>query len=314
MEHGKHFHSITKGFNHALSHIAITLLAVGIAFSLPVVAEYILFYLWPKIEDSSKLLLITEIGFATALVLLFNISMIAWDGRRSLRLTKIASLVYAREEQNWMTRWKERNMRKSIASVRDVYIMSITGYDTFSSEENDLQKTLDRAFEIRVLLANPHGQGAASRILSAENPEVTLQSYCEETETSIAYLHKLAAAGKKVKLKFYDEPPFWKLVVTGDYVWVQYCNSGHGVKTQPEYVFGLQHDDPQRGFFGPFYKHFLDQWKDTRHPEFNFETRELIFRNADGNEIERTPFAPLASESGAITGSYNKVPVQSAIG
>ncbi len=69
---------------------------------------------------------------------------------------------------------------------------------------------------------------------------------------SIAYLRKLASAGKKVKLKFYEEPPFWKLVVTGEYVWVQYCHDGHEVKTQPEYVFGLQHDNPQRGFFDPF--------------------------------------------------------------
>jgi hypothetical protein len=306
VNHDKHFHSLSKGLHHALMHIAITLLAVGIAFSLPVVAKYILFYLWPRIEDSSKLLLITEIGFATALVLLFNISMIAWDGRRSLRLTKIASLVYAREEQGWMSRWKERIMRKRIASVRDVCIMSITGYDTFCSQDNDLQKTLDMAFEIRVLLANPNGQGVANRILSADDPAITLQSYCQETETSIAYLRKLAAAGKKVKLKFYDEPPFWKLVVTGDYVWVQYCNSGHEVKTQPEYVFGLQHDKPQRGFFEPFYKHFLDQWKDIRHPEFNFETGELIFRNADGNEIGRTAFAPPPAGVAAITGGTRK--------
>ncbi|HUX91861.1 MAG TPA: hypothetical protein VMV48_14340 [Gallionellaceae bacterium] len=292
MNHDKHFHSISKGFHHAFAHVAITLLAVGIAFSLPVVAKYILYYLWPRIEDSSRLLLFTEISFATALVLLFNISMIAWDGRRSMRLIKIASLVHAREGRGWMSRWKQRIMRKKIASVRDVYIMSISGYDTFSSENNDLQKTLDLAYEIRVLLANPYGKGIACRAQSMEDPAAKLQDYRQKTEKSIAYLSKLAAAGKKVKLKFYDEPPFWKLVVTGDYVWVQYCNNGHEGNNQPEYVFGLQHDTPQRGFFEPFYKHFLDQWNDTRQPLFNFETSELIYRNADGNEIERTAFPP----------------------
>ena len=246
------------------------------------------------VKSDSQLLLITEISFAVVLVLLLNILKVAWNGRRGMHMNKIASLVYAREEQGWMSRWKERDMRKKIANVRDVYIMSITGYDTFISGNRDLQKTLDMAYEIRVLLANPYGKGVTSRALSTDDPEAMLQAYRQEVETSISYLRKLAEAGKKIKLKFYEEPPFWKLVVTGEYVWVQYCHTGHEVKSQPEYVFGLQHDNPQRGFFEPFYKHFLDQWKDQGHPEFNFETSELIYRNEDGNEIQRTAFPPRA--------------------
>ena len=294
MDHGKHFNGLTRGIHHAFSHVVITLLAVGIAFSLPSVASYILFYWWPMVKSDSQLLLITEISFAVVLVLLLNILKVAWNGRRGMHMNKIASLVYAREEQGWMSRWKERDMRKKIANVRDVYIMSITGYDTFISGNRDLQKTLDMAYEIRVLLANPYGKGVTSRALSTDDPEAMLQAYRQEVETSISYLRKLAEAGKKIKLKFYEEPPFWKLVVTGEYVWVQYCHTGHEVKSQPEYVFGLQHDNPQRGFFEPFYKHFLDQWKDQGHPEFNFETSELIYRNEDGNEIQRTAFPPRA--------------------
>ena len=294
MDHGKHFNGLTQGIHHAFSHVVITLLAVGIAFSLPSVASYILFYWWPMVKSDSQLLLITEISFAVVLVLLLNILKVAWNGRRGMHMNKIASLVYAREERGWMSRWKERDMRKKIANVRDVYIMSITGYDTFISGNRDLQKTLDMAYEIRVLLANPYGKGVTSRALSTDDPEAMLQAYRQEVETSISYLRKLAEAGKKIKLKFYEEPPFWKLVVTGEYVWVQYCHTGHEVKSQPEYVFGLQHDNPQRGFFEPFYKHFLDQWKDQGHPEFNFETSELIYRNEDGNEIQRTAFPPRA--------------------
>jgi len=276
--------------------VVITLLAVGIAFSLPMIAEYILFY-WPKIEGNPQLLMITEISFATVLVLLFNFSKISWDGWRSMRMNKIASLVYAREGRGWMSRWRERDMRKKIVSVRDGYIMSITGYDTFRSENCELQQqALDMAYEIRVMLANPYGKGVAGRVQSLDDPETMLQAYRHETEVSIAYLRKLAAAGKKVTLKFYEEPPFWKLVVTGEYVWVQYCHDGHEVKTQPEYVFGLQHGNPQWGFFAPFYKYFLDQWNDPRHPEFNFETSELVLRNGEGNEIQRTVFPPQGEE------------------
>lgn len=292
MDHDKHFSNLAEGLHHALSHVVVTLLAVGIAFSMPAAASYILFNWWPKVEGNSQLLLVTEIGFAAVLVLLFNITKIAWDGRRSMHMNKIASLVYAREERGWMSRRKEREMRKLIANVRDVYIMSITGNDTLSSDNSDLQKTFEMAYEIRVLLAYPYGKGVASRALSTEDPEALLKIYREETETSIAFLRKLADAGKKIKLKFYEEPPFWKLVVTGEYVWVQYCHISHDVKSQPEYVFGLQHDNPQRGFFEPFYKHFLDQWKDTNHPEFNFETSELVYRNSEGNEFQRSIFPP----------------------
>jgi hypothetical protein len=273
MDHNKHFYGFTKSIHHAFLHVVITLLAVGIAFSLPVVADFILFYWWPKVEYNSKLLLFTEISFATALVLLFNISMIAWDGRRSMHMNKIASLIYAREGRGWMSRWKERIIRKKIASVRDVYIMSITGYETFSSDNNDLQKTLDLAYEIRVLLANPYGSGIVNRVQSLEDPNAVLQVYREKTDASIAYLRKLATAGKKVTLKFYEDPPFWKLVVTGDYLWVKYC-----------------HHAQDRGFFEPFFKYFLEHWNDRRACIFNFDTNELSYRNEIGNEIRRTAF------------------------
>jgi hypothetical protein len=52
MNHDKHFHSFAEGIHHALAHIVITLLAVGIAFSMPVIANYILFNWWPMVRLS----------------------------------------------------------------------------------------------------------------------------------------------------------------------------------------------------------------------------------------------------------------------
>jgi hypothetical protein len=292
MNHDKHFHSFAEGIQHALAHIVITLLAVGIAFSMPVVANYILFNWWPMVEGNSQLQLFTEIGFAVILVLLFNVSKFAWDGRRSMRMNKIASLVHARDGAGWISRLQRRNIHKKLACARDVYILSITGHDTFGAENRELQEALEKAYEIRVMLANPYADGVLGRVQSLGKPEELLQEYRQETEASIAYLRKLAAAGKKIELKLYDGSPFWRLVVIGEYVWVQHYHDGHEIKTQPEYVFGLQHGNPERGFFAPFYKYFLDQWNDPRHPGFNFESRELIYRNADGNEIGRVAFPP----------------------
>lgn len=290
MIYNMHTHSFAGSIRHIATHAVITLLAVGIAFSLPVAAQYILYSWWPKVADDSQLLLVSEISFAAVLVLLLNMTKITWNHRRSRRMNKIASLVYAYEKDGWLSRWGERELRRKFLVARDISILSITGYDTFSSECARLQQPLDDSYEIRIMLLNPYSDGAIRRVNSLSASESLLETYCQETEASIAYLKKLASMGKKVTLKFYDEPPFWKLVVTGEYVWVQYCHDGYEIKEQPEYIFALQHDKPARGFFAPFYMYFLNQWNDPRYPEYNLDTDQLIYRNAEGNEIRRIAF------------------------
>src|SRR5438552_1913128 len=163
------------GIRQILIHGAITLLAIVIAFSLPPAARYILYVWWPRVETDTSLLLVTEIGLASALVLLFNL-------------------------------------------------------------------------------------------------------------------------GKKVTLKFYDEEPFWKVVVLGDHVWVQHCHHGCELNQQPEYVFALQHHDPRRGLFVPFYTYFLERWNESRHPEYDFDSSQLVYRDAAGHETGRAPLGvPISS-------------------
>ena len=86
MDRNMHFPSFSNTLQHIFSHAAVTLLAVGIAFSLPLAAKFILYTWWPMVAGDSHLLLIAEIGFAAVLVLLFNLVLIAREGRRSLRL------------------------------------------------------------------------------------------------------------------------------------------------------------------------------------------------------------------------------------
>jgi hypothetical protein len=60
MERNPHFFSIFHTLRHIFSHIGVTLLAVGVAFSLPALAKFILFTWWPMVEGDSQLLLINE--------------------------------------------------------------------------------------------------------------------------------------------------------------------------------------------------------------------------------------------------------------
>src|SRR3989442_361433 len=131
--------------------------------------------------------------------------------------------------------------------------------------------------------------GIASYILNEWWPEVESNAnLLLATEIALAsVLALLRNLGKMVKLKFYDDEPFWKLIVLGDYVWVQHCHSGFAVKQQPEFVFALQHREPRHGLFIPFYMVFLNQWNDARHPEYDFSTNELVYRDASGKETGR---------------------------
>jgi len=283
-------HNLKYSLKHIFSHITISLLAVGIAFSLPIVAQYILYKWWPMVEYNARLLLVTEVIFATALVMLFNVSKIAWDSRRRLQANTIASLVHAKDKagSDWSSRRNDKALRESLQGTREISILSVTGSEIFS-DNNWVRHVLDNSYEVRVLLMNPEGDGAYQRTRLSANPAAVLEAYRREIEHTINYLAKLVSAGTRVSIKFYDAVPFWRMVVAGDYVQVQYCYGT--VKGEwPEYIFALRKDQPGRGLFTPFYVNFLNQWQDVRLPDYDFETRELVYRNSNGNEVKRELF------------------------
>lgn len=297
MAHPLHFNGFFHTLRHIFSHIGVTLLAVGIAFSLPALARYILYTWWPMVENDSQLLLVNEIVFAAVLVLLFNLFLGARQGHLSHRMNRLVSLVHVREENDRRSRRTDRKLLDRITGTRDVSVMSVTGYDTFVSERRKLKHVIDQSYELRVMLMNPYGAGAMRRVQSLGDSEPLFETYCQETAATIERLASLSAAGKRVTLKFYEDPPFWNLIVTGEYVWVQYCHDGHELKHQPEYVFALIKDKPTQGLFSAFYVHFLNHWSDPRHPEYDFATHELIYRNDKGNEVKRLPFPPRPARS-----------------
>ncbi len=287
MQHGTQAHGLWLSLKQIFSHSLMTLLAVAVAFSLPQGASYILNQWWPRVEGDANLLLTTEIGLASILALLFNFAKIAWDSRQKVRVARLAALVYARNGgRGWLTRWRERALVKQLPAARDACILTLTGFDTFVSNDSLLRGTLEKAYEVRVMLLSPVGAHMRRRADSLP-PDVTVLTLQTEIEASIAYLSGLRRLGKKVTLKFYEDEPFWKVIVLGDHVWVQHCHSGFQVSQQPEYVFALQHREPRNGLFVPFYTYFLNEWNDFSHPEYDFDTNELVYRDAARKETRR---------------------------
>ena len=233
-------HGLAISLRGVLVHGAITLLAVAIAFSLPAAARYILFEWWPMVETDANLLLGSEIALASMLVLLLNLAKIAWDSRHSVRMARIAALLYTRSAaRGWAERWRERRLLRRLPAVRDAVVLTLTGYDTFVDEKSPLRGPLHGAYELRVMLVNPAGEALRRRADSLPS-EITVLSLQAEIEASIAFLAELRRRGTKVSLKFYDQMPFWKVAVLGDHAWVQFCHSGFAISEQPEYVFGLR--------------------------------------------------------------------------
>ncbi len=284
---GGSLHTFVGGLRQVLSHGAVTVLAVAIAFSLPGFANYILNEWWPEVESNANMLLGTEIALASVLALVFNVATIAWDHRKRVHTARLASLVYARNANaGWWSRRRERALIEQLTTARDAFVLTLTGYDTLVAQDSLLRPVIEKAYEIRVMLVNPCGHGLRQRAQSLP-PAVTVLTLHTEVEATIQALSALRKYGKKVKLKFYDEEPFWKLVVLGDYIWVQHCHSGFVVRDQPEYVFALQHTEPRHGLFIPFYMILLNYWNDPRHPEYDFDTNELVYRDAGGKETGR---------------------------
>ena len=88
-------------------------------------------------------------------------------------------------------------------------------------------------------------------------------------------------------MKLYADQPHVKLVIMGDYVWLQHYHSVLDVRWMPGYLF--RHNVNHRGLYALFYDYFTKQWENPDIPEYDFQTDELVVRHGNGNEIRREP-------------------------
>src|SRR3989442_8779516 len=228
------------GIRQILIHGAITLLAIVIAFSLPPAARYILYVWWPRVETDTSLLLVTEIGLVSAVVLRYNLGRVAWNNRNKVAMARLTSLVYARDARNdWLSRLRERALAKRLPAARDACVLTLTGHGTFVDERSPVREVLRSAYEIRVMLVNPAGEGVRRRVESLPQ-EVTVLSFQDEIEASIADLAELRKLGKKVTLKVYYEDPCWKVFSLVGHVWVQHSHHCREDDDFPQRLVGLE--------------------------------------------------------------------------
>jgi hypothetical protein len=159
------------------------------------------------------------------------------------------------------------------------------------------------------MLLNPNREGAAVRAKSIPHPDITPESFRDQIMKSIDFLKTLKAAQKNVKLKLYTDPPFLKMTILGDYLWLQHYQPGLDVQKTPKYVF--KHDPTIGSLYFPFYQYFIGRWNSPEIPEYDLETDELIHRDGIGNEVKREKFYEMKTYVAANRDLTNHVTLQS---
>lgn len=291
----------------SLYHIAIVALSAGIALLLPAGAKQFLSF-WSRVEHDPLSLIAVEITAAIVLIVGLNYIHRSMRDRALATVATEAGLVsfFPRRTQGAQRRIKQ--LKEEQGTGRTIMVIGSSGYSTFVDQVGDLSSVLDKCLGAKILLVHPYSREASRRMLAIAHPEYTLAAFREEVLKSIALLKRLKAMGKAVKLKLYSDPPLIKMVILGDYLWLQHYHADLDVQTMPEYV--LQHNRKNHGLYTLYSHYFVQRWKSAEMPEYDLDTDELVYRSSSGHEIRREPFGieTTPEEAGVSTESLDLTP------
>jgi hypothetical protein len=297
----------------SLYHIVVVALSAGIALLLPACARQFLSF-WSRVEHDKFSLIAVEM--TVAMLLIAGLSYI----HRSIQDRALAAAATGAGLVSFFprrARGAERRIKKlkeAQGTGRTIKVMGSSGYSTLVDQVGDLSSVLDKCLGAKILLVNPYSQEASARIQAIDHPQNTLLAFRGEVRQSIALLKRLKAMGKAVKLKLYTDPPLMKMVILGDYIWLQHYHADVDVQSMPEYV--LQHNRKDHGLYTLYAHYFEQRWGSAEIPEYDLETDELIYRSRAGHEIRREHFETQAEieEAGATVALLDLTPDQAQLG
>ncbi len=288
-----------KGAGSIGFHIVVLVLSAGIALSLPAVARNFLDY-WSKVENEKISLVSIELVVAVFLIVFFNYVRRSLQDRSLAKMAIGAGLVSFFPKRGRIAQSRIRKLKEERGTGRTVMVIGSSGYGTFVDQVGNLSTVLEKCLGAKILLANPYSQEASTRIRAIAHPDFTLENFREEVKQSIELLKRLKAIGKPVKLKLYSDPPLIKLVILGDYLWLQHYHTDLDVQKMPEYV--LQHNQKGHGLYTLCYQYFVQRWESKEIPEYDLDTDELVYRGSNGGEIRRLRLGPEEAFEGVRQG------------
>src|SRR4030043_624793 len=232
-----------KGSSYMLSHIVIVSFSAALALSLPLAVRFVskefLLY-WSRIGNDKIFFLSVEIILTAFFIFLSAHICKCWKDRKLSNMARAAGMVFVAPARGFFAKRRIRKLKESQGTAREVMVIGSTGFRTFVDPKGELHQVIRNCREAKIMLLDPEGAGTTVRAKSIPDPEVTPDSFGEQIRKSIDFLKTLKAAQKNVKLKLYPDPPFLKMTILGDYIWLQHYQTGLDVQMMPKYVF--KHD------------------------------------------------------------------------
>lgn len=295
-----------RGSSYLLSHLVIVSFSAALALSLPMairfVAKEFLLY-WSRIGNDKIFFLSVEIILTVCFIFLFAHIRKTWKDRKLSNMARAAGMVLVTPARGFFAKRKIRKLKESQGIARDVMVISSTGFRTFVDPNGELHQVIQNCREARIMLLDPGSEGAILRAKGIPDPEVTPETFGEQIRRSIDFLKTLKGGQKNVKLKLYPDPPFLKMTILGDFIWLQHYQPGLDVQRMPRYVF--RHDPNIGSLYFPFYQYFFGKWNNPAIPEYDLETDELVYRDTAGNEVRRGKMVGPKTEDVSSTDSTN---------
>jgi hypothetical protein len=285
-----HPSGLTSGSGHILYHVAVIILSAGFALSLPSTAAFMakkfLTY-WSFIGNEKIFLVSLEIAVAISLIVAVNYLRRNWKDRRLANIAKSAGLLPVAATEGLLTRSRTKKLLEKQGFARDLLLIGSTGFRTFVDPKGELNQVLKDCREAKIMLLHPYGAGADIRAKSIPDPEMTVDRFREQIHASIAFLKNLKSMQRNVRLKLYQDTPFLKLTILGEYLWLQHYQGGlkEYSCSRPTYVF--EHNQNPGSLYTPLYQYFTSRWESIEIPEYDLDTDELIWRDEAGSEVKR---------------------------
>ena len=271
----------------SLYHIVVVALSAGIALSLPAGAKQFLSF-WSRVEHDLLSLIAVEMTVAILLIVCLNYFHRSIRDRALAAVAAGAGLVSFFPRRTRGAQRHIKQLKEEQGTGRTISVIGSSGHSTFVDQVGGLSSVLDKCLGARIMLVNPYSHEASARIQAIGHPEFTLNTFRDEVRQSIQLLKRLKAMGKAVKLKLYSDSPLMKLVILGDYLWLQHYHADLDIRTMPEYV--LRHNRKDHGLYTLYAHYFVQRWESAEIPEYDLDTDELVYRSKTGNEIRRERF------------------------
>ncbi|MDA8085233.1 MAG: hypothetical protein M0Z75_00860 [Nitrospiraceae bacterium] len=291
-----------KSLKKIFSHIVIIILSASAALSIPYIGRFIANNYqryWSLIENKEIFLISMEISVAALLIFLFNLAGRSLKNMRLSGMAAKAGMVLVTNTQHGKNRKNPiagnsikklilariRKFKEKEGFSKDILLIGSTGYSTFVDPDGDFHNVLKNCREAKIMLLNPFCEGAALRARGIPEPDITPESFKSRILQSIDFLTALNEVHQNIRLKLFSDSPFLKLAILGDYISMRPYRAGLGTREMPEYIF--RHSQDTGSLFDIFYQFFLSRWRDPGTPEYDFNTRELIYRDGAGGELRR---------------------------